>query len=86
MATNVRLLKEASDLRERFFKIYNNEGIISIEGGNGIQVTEDFLLNNFPYEVIRTKNRKNKEYPYKHYVKFEGIEFFTISEKSDLNG
>ena len=74
-------LDEMIDLKEKFQDLYDNTGIISVEG-DGILVKADYLFNQFDYVKVKKREIDDNTYPYEASAIYEGTKFHAVfSEK-----
>lgn len=77
------LLNRMIALRTEYQELYGNglgeKGLISIEGGRGIQVTEDYLLR-IPGDMTESK-REGCRYPWMYQKVYEGTVFYAVTDK-----
>jgi len=80
---NKKQLKETDELRQRFFELYNQTGLVGIE--EGIHLTTSTFQELIDDGCdIETKTRNCDDFAYRHDTKVDGIKIFCINNKEEI--
>lgn len=76
-------MDKAIEARSIWREIYSVTGLVSVEGSNGIHLTEEEFLETFAGADITERPRNCAEKPFEYSAEYKGERFYCIGQKRE---